>query len=83
MQDVLTIISNLGFPIACCVFLGWYCKYMSDRLFESVNSITEKYDSLVRSQQDVVTNNTAALTELSGKLHELAIRLGEDEPLAR
>ena len=79
MQDVITLISNLGFPVACCVFLGWYCKYTVDRLFSWVNGITERYDNLVKSQQDVVTNNTAALTELSGRLHELAVKMGEDD----
>lgn len=79
MQDVITLISNLGFPVACCVFLGWYCKYTVDRLFSAVNGITERYDNLVKSQQDVVTNNTAALTELSGRLHELAVKMGEDD----
>lgn len=79
MENIVDVISKVGFPIACCIFLGWYCKYVIDRLFASVNAITEKYDGLVRSQQEVVANNTAALTELSGKLHELAIRLGEDD----
>ena len=79
MQDIVTVISNLGFPIACCVFLGWYCKYTVDRLFSSVNEIIGRYDNLVKSQQDVVANNTAALTELSGRLHELAVKMGEDD----
>lgn len=31
MQEVVTIISTVGFPIAMCVLLMWYIKELTDR----------------------------------------------------
>lgn len=47
MDDVLTAISTVGFPIVCCLILGYLLlqeqqahKEESDRLVESINNNT-------------------------------------------
>lgn len=34
MQDIITLISNVGFPIACCVFLFKQQNKLTDTLTE-------------------------------------------------
>ena len=47
MQDIVTIISTVGFPIAMCLALMWYVKDLShnhdvetDKFVESLNKNT-------------------------------------------
>ena len=47
MQDIVTIISTVGFPIAMCLALMWYIKDLSlkhdmetDKFVESLNKNT-------------------------------------------
>ena len=31
MTEVVQMISTIGFPCVCCIFLGWYVKYSVDK----------------------------------------------------
>ena len=31
MNDVMTMITTVGFPIVACIGLAWFCKYMLDQ----------------------------------------------------
>lgn len=41
MQDVLTAISTVGFPIVMCLALMWYAKYSLDGHHAEVKEFTE------------------------------------------
>lgn len=43
MGDVTTIISTVGFPIACCVFMGWFIKYVTDKYTKMLSDENAKY----------------------------------------
>ena len=57
MSDVVTIISTVGFPIAACVFMGWYVKYINDMHKVEIDKLSE-----------ALNNNTIALQRLVDKL---------------
>lgn len=40
MQDIVTLISNVGFPIACCIFLFKQQTKLTDTLTELSNTLT-------------------------------------------
>lgn len=57
MSEVINLISNLGFPIACVVALFWLLNKQRDEHKEECAKFTE-----------AINNNTIALTKLSDKL---------------
>lgn len=71
MENISQIISSVGFPIAACVGIGWYCKYMTDKFMSMIGAIEQKYTGLIQEQQDVIANNTQALTVLTEKIASL------------
>ncbi len=66
MNDIVTAISTVGFPIACCCFLLWQ---------------NGKQDNYNREQQDklraTIDNNTRSIESLQGVVQELAAMIKE------
>jgi len=57
MQDIITIISNVGFPIVCCIFLYMHMNKQTELHHEEINILSE-----------AINNNTAAVNQLSERL---------------
>ena len=57
MQDFVTLITNLGFPIAVCLMLMMYVK-----------EITNKYQSDVKDFTSALNQNTMVLQKLCDRL---------------
>jgi hypothetical protein len=57
MDAITQLISNVGFPIAVCIGMGWFFKYMYDKNCD----ITSK-------MADAINNNTTAITKLTEKM---------------
>lgn len=57
MQDFITIISNVGFPIACCIFLYMHMNKQTELHHEEINILSE-----------AINNNTAAVNQLRERL---------------
>ena len=53
MNDFISAVSNVGFPIVCVFALAWYVKYVTDKHEKEINKLKESID-----------NNTKAFTEL-------------------
>ncbi len=58
IQQILTIISTVGFPIAMCVALFYMIWKLNEQHKEEMSKITES-----------LNNNTVALTKLTERLH--------------
>ena len=67
-MDVLNVIQSVGFPIACCVFLGYFIKTQNAQYREDVKEITEKYENAVREFSKSLDSNTQVLTRIEAKL---------------
>lgn len=52
-NELVQVISNLGFPIVCCIAMAWYVKYMTDKYQGEVDGLKETIDS-----------NTQVITEM-------------------
>lgn len=57
MNEAVTLITNVGFPIAACI-----------ALFYHLNKTTEMHREEVRELQTVVENNTLTLQKMIDKL---------------
>lgn len=68
MNDVVTIISTLGFPIFSCLALGWFVKYQTDTNNKTMSDLRAEQANQNRTMQQAINNNTKALQELIDKL---------------
>ena len=67
-MDILNVIQSVGFPIACCVFLGYFIKTQNAQYREDVKEIPEKYENAVREFSKSLDSNTQVLTRIEAKL---------------
>lgn len=78
MEVVIDAVSKLGFPIACCVVLGWYLKVLIDQFREDVKLLTEKYDKAVEKFSRTIDKNTVSIDKNTLVLTSLETRLGTE-----
>ena len=57
MEEVVSLISNVGFPIACVVAMFWQLQKIEDQHHTEMEKMTE-----------VIQANTNAIIELTAKL---------------
>lgn len=68
MTDIISIVSNLGFPIAACIGLGWFCKYMIDQSNRHIERMFEMYDKANNDNRQAIEACTKAIDRLCDKL---------------
>ena len=61
LNDIITLIQTLGFPIACVVALAWYVKELTDTHKEEITVLTNKLN-------EVCVNLTELTTKIDEKL---------------
>ncbi len=71
MNEVMTMISTLGFPIVACVGLAWFCKYMLDQQQKNVDKMFEMYDKSNAENREAIKACTEAINRLSDKLEDI------------
>lgn len=78
MNDITTLISTVGFPIAACLGMGFFIKYIIDMNNKTMSDIRAEQANINRSMQQAINNNTKALQELIDKL-DLCRAIENDE----
>lgn len=68
MNDIVTIISTLGFPIAACIGMGWFVKYQTDNNNKTMADLRQEQAEQNNTMLKAINNNTKALQELIDKL---------------
>ena len=68
IQAVLTAISTVGFPIACCVGMGWYVKYITDKNREDLTTLNTLHKEEMGTVTTAINNNTLALQKLTDRM---------------
>lgn len=63
MQDMVTIISSLGFPIAMCIFVCWYVMKQNENYRQDIKEL-----QIVHREE--IEKLTKALNKLCDKLDE-------------
>ena len=71
MNDIVTMISTLGFPIVSAVCLFFACKYLLDNQQKNTDKMFEMYDKANSENRDAIKNMTEALNRLTDKLDNL------------
>lgn len=55
-MNVTDIVSTLGFPIACCVAMGWYINKLQAQHKEEIKMLSEQHKDEVEKLTDVVND---------------------------
>ena len=71
MNEVMTMISTLGFPIVACIGLAYFCKHMLDQQQKNVDKMFEMYDKSNAENREAIKACTDAINKLSDKLEDL------------
>lgn len=69
-SNIVQLISTVGFPIVCCLGLGWYVKYITDKEREERIKMQQEHREEIATVTTAVNNNTLALQKLCDKLGE-------------
>ena len=56
-SSIVTVVNQVGFPIAMCLVMAWYVKYTNDQHKEEIDKITE-----------ALNNNTLAVQKLCERM---------------
>lgn len=72
LNQVIELIGSFGFPIAACIWLGYYVKELMKQYREDIAKLQQLHREEITAFKDemetAVNNNTLALTELIAKL---------------
>lgn len=71
MNDVMTWISTLGFPIVACIGLAWFCKFMIDQQQKNIDKMFDMYDKSNAENREAIKACTDAINRLSDKLEDI------------
>lgn len=63
MENIVTIISSLGFPIAMCIFVCWYVMKQNENYRQDIKDMQV-------SHKEEIEKLTRALNKLCDKLDE-------------
>lgn len=74
MNDIVSLISTLGFPIVAAVALFFGCKYMLDSQQKNTDRMFDMYDKSNQENRDAIKNMTEAINKLVDKLDNLERR---------
>lgn len=67
-QSITTIISSLGFPIFCCLALGFWIKTLTENFTNQLEETRKEHKEEIKSLKDSLDNNTIVLTKLIDRL---------------
>lgn len=68
MDNIVNLISNLGFPVAIAILVIWYLSSYIKDTNARIDAYSEKYHEDIVSFQKSLDNNTAVMTALIDKL---------------
>lgn len=69
-QEIIQLISSVGFPIVCCLGMWWYVKKQTDNYREDVDHLTQEHKEEMTRVTEALNNNTLAIQRLCDKLEK-------------
>ena len=67
MQEVMSIISTLGFPIAMCLLMAWYVKKKDETHSEEIKKLSETINQQTLNIQKLVDRFDSLLSSISNR----------------
>ena len=67
-MEIVNLIQTVGFPIAACVAMGVYVKYITDKNDAKIDNLEKTHGEALEKITKALNNNTIALTKLAERL---------------
>lgn len=68
VNQVIQIVSTLGFPIVMSGAMAWYVYHMSETNRQEVEKLNERHKEEMEKVTEALNNNTLALTKLCERM---------------
>lgn len=68
VNNIITLVSTIGFPIVMCGAMAWFVKYQMDANNAEVQSMREEHKEEISKVTEALNNNTIAIQKLVDKL---------------
>jgi len=65
---ITQLIGSVGFPIACCIAMGYYVHEETNKQREQISEIEKRHSDEMSSITEALNNNTLALQKLTDRL---------------
>ena len=69
MNEIINVISTLGFPIAACVFMAWYLTSKFEKLVEGMLQTQKEFRASIDANSKLV-NELIILVKEGGIFHD-------------
>ena len=69
-DTIVTLVSSLGFPICCCVAMGYFIFKQMDKTASEMKEERKLHKEEVDNLSKVIENNTLVLSKILSKLGE-------------
>lgn len=68
INDIMTAVTTVGFPIVCCGAMMYYVKYTTDKHREEIETLNTQHKDEMKEVTSAINNNTLALQKLCDKM---------------
>ncbi len=68
MNDFVQIVSTIGYPIASCLAMGLFFKYVTDKDRDERQQLSLRHDQEIKEITAALNNNTLALQRLCERI---------------
>ncbi len=70
MNDIVSIISAVGFPIVAAIGCGYFVKWQYEQNMKQMEEMRKEHKEEVTKMTEALNNNTLALNTLINKLEK-------------
>lgn len=70
MNDIVSIISAVGFPIVAAIGCGYFVKWQYEQNIKQMEEMRKEHKEEVTKMTEALNNNTLALNTLINKLEK-------------
>ena len=64
-MDIISMVQSVGVPVAFCICMAWYVKYITDQHREDRNSADVRHKEEISEVTRALNNNTLAIQKLT------------------
>ncbi|MCE5221053.1 MAG: iduronate sulfatase [Clostridium sp.] len=76
MEQMITVIQNFGFPVACCIAMAYFIYIMWGRMNSTLDKITETNNQLVLTNQSLISSINSKVDTIEEKVDKIANKIG-------
>lgn len=76
-QTTINLINSLGFPVACCVAMGFFIYKMWNKISITLDIMTQTNSQLVLTQNSLISNMGSQINKIEEKVDTIADKIGK------